>query len=370
MKRSFTTFVLALAAFSQLGSTDCGQVVRDPGFDLWCGAGLCAWKIERGDIAKVPTWNKGDPGVELVGDDVAIEQLSPVTSSDGACLEFDLIANVDELAQVDLNVDVFGDGSVEHTEHIPTSNWKPLAFLLPIQGVYGGIRFELAKKGSGRAVLANIGAKIVKDCGGLDPIVPAPAPNGAVCASASGCRSGICGGGFLFEYVCVGCDGAAGQCSAGDVCGLGDPTSPVYGIPLECVPANARALGDNCLFGDECASGICNSGACSTCDASHACANGETCGAAWATPPPPPIYSYWHTPYVCSPDAMARKAGEPCASDADCASGSCAGTPRMQCDDGRSCATAADCPFGGSDTENGLENGPCNTVGVQGGTCQ
>jgi hypothetical protein len=356
-----STIVIAVAALSQLGSTDCGQVVRDPGFDLWCGSDLCAWKIERGDIAKVATWNQGDPGVELVGDDVAIEQLSPVTSSDGACLEFDLIANVDELAQVDLNVDVFGDGSVEHTEHIPTSNWKPLAFLLPVQGVYGGIRFELAKKGSGSAVLANIGAKIVKNCGGLDPIVPAPAPNGAVCAGAGGCRSGICGGTPLFQNVCTGCTGGAGQCAAGDVCGLGEPTSPVYGIPLECVPAAAGELGATCLFGDECASGICSGGACSTCDASHPCANGETCGADWYAT---------RTPSVCSPDAMVRKAGEPCASDYDCASGSCAGTPRLQCDDGRACATAADCPFGGPDTENGLQNGPCNTVGVQGGTCQ
>ncbi len=361
MNKRLSTFVLAGAAFSQLGSTDCGQAVRDPGFDLWCGSDLCAWKVERGDVAKVATWNQGDPGVELVGDDVAIEQLSPVTSSDGSCLEFDLIANVDELAQVDLNVDVFGDGSVEHTEHIPTSHWKPLSFLLPVQGVYGGIRFELAKKGSGSAVLANIGAKIVQNCGGLDPVVPAPAPNGAVCVEASGCRSGLCGGTPLFQGVCVGCTGAPGQCAAGNVCGIGDPTSPVYDIPLECVPGGVRELGENCLFGDECASGICNMGACSTCDASHACANGETCGADWYAS---------HTPYVCSPNAGVRKAGEPCASDADCASGSCAGTPRMQCDDGRSCATAADCPFGGPDTENGLQNGPCDTVGVQGGSCQ
>ena len=62
---------------------------------------MCAWKTERGDVQKVPTWNAGDPGVELVGNDVAIEQVSPVDSGDGSCLEFDLIADVDENAQVD-----------------------------------------------------------------------------------------------------------------------------------------------------------------------------------------------------------------------------------------------------------------------------
>ena len=63
-----------------------------------CGAAtqLCAWKLERGDIKRVPTWNEGDSGVELDGTDIAIEQLSPVDSSDGTCIEFTLVANVDD----------------------------------------------------------------------------------------------------------------------------------------------------------------------------------------------------------------------------------------------------------------------------------
>jgi len=65
-----------------------------------------------------------------------------------------------------------------------------------------------------------------------------------------------------------------------------------------------------------------------------------------------------------------RKSGEPCASDDDCASGTCDGTTRTQCTDGRTCASAANCPFGGDETQNGLQNGPCNAVGVQGGSCR
>jgi hypothetical protein len=38
---------------------------------------------------------------------------------------------------------------------------------------------------------------------------------------------------------------------------------------------------------------------------------------------------------------------------------------REECDDGRACATAADCPV-----ETGLEPGHCTTVGIQGGSCQ
>src|SRR5580765_7181290 len=103
------SLLLLAVACTQLGATDCGQALKDTGFDLWCGDHLCDWKIERGDIKRVPTWNEGDPGVELIGLDAAIEQLSPVDSGDGDCLQFSMIANVDDTADVELNIDVFGD---------------------------------------------------------------------------------------------------------------------------------------------------------------------------------------------------------------------------------------------------------------------
>jgi hypothetical protein len=367
--RALPTIVLVAAAASQLGATDCGQAVRDPGFDLWCGPEMCAWKVERGDVERVATWNEGDPGVELVGDDVAIEQLSPVASSDGSCLEFDMIANIDPNAQVKLNIDVFADGLPEYSSIVPTSNWKPLSYRVQIVGLYSGIRFELAKTGSGRAQLASIGAKIVDCTDGIETIMPSPAPNGARCDTNAGCRSGICGGGQLFENVCVGCTGAAGQCAASETCGVADPTSPVYVFPLECEPTFSRSLGENCLFDRECVTNICTMGACSTCRTDNTgCAAGEGCGPGY--PQPSDFLGRWNTPYVCSPGAGLRLSGQLCATDDDCAGSHCAGDPRMQCTDGRRCATAANCPFGGPGTTNGLQNGPCDTVGVQGGICQ
>ncbi|HSN28200.1 MAG TPA: hypothetical protein VLT45_18065, partial [Kofleriaceae bacterium] len=104
--RAPTLFIAALAV-SQMGNTDCGQALRDSGFDLWCGDQLCAWKLERGNIKRIPTWNEGDSGVELDGTDVAIEQLSPVDSGDGTCIEFTMVANVDKNADVELDVDVY-----------------------------------------------------------------------------------------------------------------------------------------------------------------------------------------------------------------------------------------------------------------------
>ena len=85
---------LLLLAATQLGATDCGEVLRDPGFDLWCGEDLCSWKVVRGDAKRVDTWHDGDSGVELIGNDAAISQVTPVTSGDGTCIEFELVANV------------------------------------------------------------------------------------------------------------------------------------------------------------------------------------------------------------------------------------------------------------------------------------
>jgi hypothetical protein len=365
MKKLLSSLLFAAVAGSQLGSTDCGQVLRDPGFDLWCGDSLCAWKVERGDIKKVPTWNEGDPGVELVGTDVAIEQLSPVSSA--SCIEFDLIADVDQSADVELNIDVDGDGSVEHTERIPTASWKSLSYLLAFQGNYSGIRFEIAKTGNGRAVLAQVEGKTADPhaCDGFAPIVPGAAPNGAACNgpgdAATACKSGICDAAGIVGYECLGCD-AMHPCTGGQVCGLGNPTSPIFSVPVQCVAAGARQLGELCISAAECATGICSNYVCSTCDSNAGCANGEICAGAWPAPTTT-------MPQVCSPHGHLRKPGEPCASNDDCASSQCNGAPRMQCDDGRACATAADCPFGGPDTMNGLQNGPCNTVGVQGGIC-
>src|SRR5690349_6257210 len=106
---------LLLLAATQLGATDGGEVLRDPGFDLWCGDKLCTWKIIRGDAKRADTWHEGDSGVQLLGLDAAISQLSPVDDRDGHCIRFDLVANVDENADARLDIDMYGDGSIEHS---------------------------------------------------------------------------------------------------------------------------------------------------------------------------------------------------------------------------------------------------------------
>jgi hypothetical protein len=158
---------------------------------------------------------------------------------------------------------------------------------------------------------------------------------------------------------CVGCDPMEGAaaCGAGMVCGFGEPSSAMLGVPIACLPEGADRVGDQCLTNDECASGLCNSDfICSTCVTDAGCSGGERCGPAWAA-----------GPTVCSPGAGKRQPGEPCATQEDCASGTCGGEARFTCDDGRPCGAppGVTCPF-----DDGLAPGECTRVGVTGGTCQ
>jgi len=347
--------ILCVAAFTQLGATDCGSIIKDPGFELWCGEELCSWKTLRGEVKQAITWHKSDTGVEMVGTDVAISQLTPVNSYDGTCILFELVANVEQNAEARLEIDVFGDGSIDHSERMPTSHWKALSYKLRIQAPYTGVRFVLSKKGAGRAVFAQIQADIAHDCEGLTEIVPAAAPLGAPCASDSRCESGMCAyvgsPGSFGANVCVAC--TATSCGTGQVCGLGEPLGPELDPPHTCVGVGTRELGEQCLVNGECESSTCNGGYCSTCT-NNSCTGGELCGEAYA-----------NGPSLCNPGFHLRASTEPCATNSDCISNQCNGAVRKQCGDGRSCDSPADCPV-----MDDLEPGPCTAVGIQGGTCQ
>ena len=352
--RILSSLIIVVAA-SQLGATDCGGgITRDPGFDLWCGDALCAWKIERGEVRRAATWHAEDVGVELLDADTAIEQFTPVDNRDGTCIRFDLISDVAEDAQVDLAIDIYGDGSAERTYPIPTAHWRPLSYQFVVRPPFTGIRFELAKHGPGRAVVARMRAVVVSEgCDGGVELVGGPAPLAALCMDSTDCASAICARDFFGTGRCAACDPAKATYGAGQVCGRADPGPPDRAVPIECVALGARAVGEQCLKNVECATGSCGFGVCSTCNPDAAACGATTCGQA-----------YDHGPYLCGPGLGLAARGAPCVTAADCASGTCAGPERRQCLDGRACATDANCPVDPS-----LKPGPCVTVGVQGGSC-
>ncbi|MGE0547260.1 MAG: hypothetical protein AB7O24_26950 [Kofleriaceae bacterium] len=367
--------LLLIAAVSQLGATDCGHVLRDAGFDLWCGGQLCNWKVMRGEVRAVPTWHRDDLGVELVGDDAAIAQLSPVNSGDGTCIRFSMVSDVDETAAVFLDIDVHRDGTVERTERIPTSHWKPVSFLIAIDPPFDWIRFELAKRGSGRAVLAQIEAVVSDECNGVTAIETVR-PDGASCLDGTDCESGLCvvapmiaAGGSVVGKVCATCDpdlGGSACSTPGEVCGVVDATSPLHTAHLACIPVGSRELGEKCITKDECGSGPCvrwvgaASGTCSSCWTSAFCRDGLVCELAWIGE-----VIGQSGAMVCGAGEQLALPGEPCAQHIDCVSNHCDGAIRNECRDGRPCDSSADCPY-----EDDLTQGACNPIGIQGGRCE
>ncbi len=160
---SLSSALLGAAALASMGATDCGQIISDPGFDLWCGPDLCEWQVESGEIRQAATWHESDAGVELLGAEAKISQLTDVTDSDGFCIRFEMVADVDESVDLRLQMDVWADGTYEYDERIPTSDWRHLSYLVRMPARYDHVRFRLYKRSAGRAVLANIGAEIALD---------------------------------------------------------------------------------------------------------------------------------------------------------------------------------------------------------------
>lgn len=358
-------FVLAIAAGSG-GATDCGQAIDDRGFDVWCGDTLCRWRVEKGDVARAATWHDGDSGVSLVGAEAAISQLTSLETEDGHCVKFSLVADVSEDAEVRLQMDVFGDGSNELDERIPTSDWSLLTYRVRMPDSYQGVRFRLVKRG-GDAVLANIGAEMIDDalCTGPALVVGRERPFGLDCATDDDCASGLCGAGG----TCDGCDLEAG-CGGGEVCGL-SPIVEVHQHPyLVCRAPGSAATGTSCLGDAECASGRCVGFVCGACDDDAQCGPGGSCEAVAYTvdyggDSPTTIRGGGH---CVGGSGGAAPAGAACLVDGDCASGTCGGEPLNACWNNfgnlRECRDDMDCSpnFGPYQS--------CVTVGIRGGTCQ
>ena len=368
--RSKLQLLIAGVAASQLGSTDCGQITTDPGCDLWCGEQLCSWKIDHGDVRQVATWHEGDDGVDLASDDVAIYQLTPVTNSDAQCIEFTMLADIELGPDVRFQVDIWGDGSYELDEAIPEARWRPLSYRFAIDGRYNGVKFQISKRGAGHAVVAQLDAHVCDEGVSAGRVLsPGAPPNGSYCYEGGMCASGVCDtreefpGAFDGRNTCSTCDSTLDCTTAGDVCGVAFPPQYTLAAYGTCVPMASKVLGQACGIHEECASGTCSVGVCSSCFATS-CGSGISCERSVVLTTADPLVTY-PAPLVCAPSSGQSQSGVACSENDDCASGTCNGAPRRICIDGRACNNDTDCPIA-----EGLDHGSCATVGVLGGTCQ
>jgi hypothetical protein len=173
----------------------CGEsIVRDPNFDLWCGETLCNWQVEEGSIARAPTWHERDYGVELIGGSVLLSQRGDFGDDRPSCLSYDLLSDIDDKAQVVLEMDFDADGTVEFSQVLPLGAWQTLSYKAPAPSWYRTIKFSIRKHGDGHATLARIRVGADIDCQGPPPQTK-NRPTGVPCESSAECNSGACEGG-------------------------------------------------------------------------------------------------------------------------------------------------------------------------------
>lgn len=245
---------LAGLALVTLLFSGCEEEVEDPSFQAWCGDTLCSWDVEDGRIARVGTWHPSDYGVDLVETPTVLSQVTgkptsermdaeglevppadvqgtctafdglylpdtneciwQVSSGTGGCLQFDVTADVEPGAQVQIEVDYGADGTVDHTQPMAASDWEPVSFLTSVPTWPGRMRFRIHKRGEGRAVIAHFGVRVASGC--VDPVTVENRPLGVACDTAAQCGSAVCAP-IAGWQACSECADDA-SCGAGETC--------------------------------------------------------------------------------------------------------------------------------------------------------
>jgi len=280
----FSTLVIS----SALAIAGCDEeLIDDATFRLWCGNSLCSWKLDEGSVRQAPTWHKNDLGVELVDAPTTISQDLKGTAK---CLAFTTIADVDPSAQVSVAIDFNGDGVIDWEQPIAATKFKEskTEVTSPRTAVATTPpRIFLKKKGTGRAVLAQIRLQGHSRCT-APPLRLKDLPLASACSHAaddkepSECKSGVC-----CEGICAECcvkpnafdfvrDGGSEfavatpptvLCAGDEVCERRDVKHFSFiteTVPLQCNPGrNLRKTGAICLGDDDCESNSCE-GASST----------------------------------------------------------------------------------------------------------
>jgi len=208
-----------------------------------------------------------------------------------------------------------------------SSEWLPVAYRLPAPAWYPVVHLRIRKVGRPPVHLAQVKVLGSNECADLAvPLPLANLPLGARCAGDGECASGICTVLAYFpasepgeEQICSACRGDEG-CPQGQLCGV---LPGEHGWPIRsCVEAGSDRLGERCISGSECASGVCCVEICSLCCSEEDC-GGVRCATQELGEG---VLLPTTLPAQCDPGGARGAPGDPCLRDEDCAGeGSCEG---------------------------------------------
>jgi hypothetical protein len=135
---------------------------------IWCGAELCDWIVDEGDVRRGPTWHTEDPSLEMVSDRVRLS-LRIEADPEMRCGGLSLMADTAS-ATLFFEIDVGDDGTIEHNLLVQGERFQRQFYgvdnhLLPLPVP---VRFILRKEGPSLARLADIRIS----CGPPPPSAP------------------------------------------------------------------------------------------------------------------------------------------------------------------------------------------------------
>lgn len=267
MKKLGQALFLSLVAWLTMFA-DCDRnVTRDPGFSDWCGDQLCFWKVEKGSVFKVQTWDVYEYGValpiefcDLIDPECGLDggpsqmvQISQLTvESEARCLEFTTLGKFDPVGDVSVSADFNNDGTIDFTNPLGGDGWTKVQVGITAPVAYRGVTFYVQKTGNASPVLAQLRVQANGLCSGL-PIKLTQLPvgdacsidggecaTGTVCAPVAGQKNGIC-------------SACASTCPGGLACAQYTPN-----MPFLCAPGRGLLqTGAACLSGGDCLTGVC-----------------------------------------------------------------------------------------------------------------
>lgn len=165
--------VLALLAVGGVAACTDG-----PSPSVWCDDHLCDWEV-RGDVRKVKTWHARDVGVSLGLGTTIVHQELDWGPGDGRCMSLSLVADFGEDASLVIGAGVLNSefGAWSWADELLPISWTRVSHRFPmLPDEYQGVSFFVSKVGRGRAIVADLEARIAPDDECLEHSTPFPHP--------------------------------------------------------------------------------------------------------------------------------------------------------------------------------------------------